>query len=323
MYNQETDLLILEAVLPHVERTFIDVGAEKGAFSAWLAAHGLTGFAFEPLEQHAPSLQKLAAHARVQNFAYAIDAADGEHDFHIATAEDGTALDFFHSLQELKNDKRVRHTRAVRVVCRSLGSLVREKVLPPQVGVLKIDTEGNDLRVMQGMPPLKAQVLMAEYFTEGLYAGWTDAAPVKLIAMAESLGYTHCIAVRRRINGVEWVTNQPLTFLPGDRGNLIFMGSSLFSQSCTALSAVLAKAEQNVLSKTTELQSICDERQTLIKQLHEACKQLQSAADERLRETRAKQAVIDELTQVCDERQIMIKQLHEACEKLRDSTPGH
>ncbi|HXA14876.1 MAG TPA: FkbM family methyltransferase [Opitutaceae bacterium] len=277
MYNQETELLILEAVLPHVERTFIDVGAEKGAFSAWLAARGLAGFAFEPLEQHTPGLQKLAASASVQNFAYAIDAADGKRDFHLATAEDGTTLDYFHSLQALHDDKRVHHTRTVRVTCRSLGSLVREKALPAQVGILKIDTEGNDLRVMQGMPPLKAQVLMAEYFTEGLYAGWTDAAPGKLMAMADSLGYAHCLAVRRRINSLEWVTYQPLAFLPGEWGNLIFMESGVFVQSRAALSAVLAKAEQNVLSKMAGLQSICDERQALIKQLHEACEKLRTS----------------------------------------------
>jgi FkbM family methyltransferase len=277
LYNQETELLILEAILPHIDPTFIDVGAEKGAFSAWLADHGLAGFAFEPLDHHIPSLQQLAANASVKYFTYAIDAADSEREFHIATAEDGTALDYFHSLQELQNDKRVRHTRTVPVICRSLGSLVREGTLPAQVGVLKIDTEGNDLRVMQGMPPLKAQVLMAEYFTEGLYAGWTDASPGKLMAMAERLGYTHCIAIRRQANGVEWVTYQPLAFLPCEWGNLIFMESLIFTQSRTALSPMLAQAEQNVLSKIAELQSICTEREILIKQLHEACEKLRAS----------------------------------------------
>jgi FkbM family methyltransferase len=277
LYNQETELLILEALLPHINPVFIDVGAEKGAFSAWMAEHGMTGFAFEPLAHHVPSLQKLAAHASVQYFTYAIDAADGERDFYIATAEGGTALDYFHSLQELQNDKRVRHTRAVRVLCRSLGSLVHAGTLPAQVGVLKIDTEGNDLRVMQGMSPLKAQVLMAEYFTEGLYAGWTDASPEKLVAMAERLGYTHCIAVRRQANGMEGVTYQPVAFLPSEWGNLIFMENGIFTQSRPALSAVLAKAEQHTVSKIAELQSICTEREILIKQLHEACEKLRAS----------------------------------------------
>jgi FkbM family methyltransferase len=278
MYNQETELMILEATLSHIEPTFIDVGAEKGAFCAWLATCGLTGFAFEPLEQHAPYLQKLAAQAVVRYFPYAIDATDGERDFHIATDEDGTTQDYFHSLQQLQGDKRVRHTRTVRVVCRSLGSLVGEGALPARIGLLKIDTEGNDLRVMQGLPPLKAQVLMAEYFTEGLYAGWIDAAPEKLMAMAGSLGYTHCIAVRRRVNGPEWVTYQPLAFLPGEWGNLIFIESGLFAKSSSVLSALLAKADQAVLFKIAELQSICDERQTLIKHLHEACEKLRAAS---------------------------------------------
>ncbi|MGA3007845.1 MAG: FkbM family methyltransferase [Opitutaceae bacterium] len=278
IYNQETELLVLEAILPYVEPIFVDVGAEKGAFSEWLAARGMAGFAFEPLERHAPFLRGLAARTSVQYFTCAIDAADGERDFHIATDENGKTLDYFHSLQPLQDDKKVRHTQAVRVTCRSLGSLVREGTLPAQVGVLKIDTEGNDWRVMQGLGSLKARILMAEYFTEGIYAGWVDAAPEKLMAMAASLGYTHCIAVRRQIDSLERITYQPLAFLPGEWGNLIFMDSRVFTQGRSALAVLLARAEQKVSSKIEELQSICDERQALITQLHEACATLRASA---------------------------------------------
>jgi FkbM family methyltransferase len=276
MLNQETELKVLEAVLPGIHPSFVDVGAEKGGFSRWLADHGLHGFAFEPLPQHAGTLQALAADKAVKFLAYAVDAEDGERDFHIAEDADGRPLDYFHSLQPLSGDRRVRHNRVIRVMCRSLGSLVRDGSLPPRVGLVKIDTEGNDLRVLQGLRPLQAQVIVAEYFTAGLYAGWLDADPGKLIGMAAELGYPHCIAVRRSAS-LEQVSYQPLAFQVEEWGNLIFIDDEVFRMARPLLSALVSSFEHAAAGKIRELQAICDEREALIKRLHSACEALRAS----------------------------------------------
>lgn len=271
MHNQETELRALAALIPAIAPSFIDVGAEKGAFSRWLIGHGFTGIAIEPLVKHAESLKMLAAKGSLRFLNYGIDAEDGERDLHIATDEQGQPLDYFHSLQPLYRDNRVHHTLRERIICRSLGSLVREGVLPQQIGLLKIDTEGNDLRVIEGLGTLRAQILMVEYFTAGLYDGWADAAPEKLIRAAHSAGYVHCLAIRHLASGDEWISHQPLAFQKQEWGNLIFCQEKHFKIAEAALGSLTSDIEMTTLSNWQSLKQTCLERQALIERLHGEC----------------------------------------------------
>ena len=307
LLNQETELLILAAFLPNIEPTFVDVGAERGGFSHWMTQHRFTGFAIEPMAKHAAALRELALGGAVKFLPCAVDSEDGTRALHIATDVEGQPLDHFHSLERLADDTRVHHTQAVQVVCRSLASLRAEGSLPARIGLLKIDTEGNDLSVLRGMAPFEAEILMVEYFTTGLYAGWADADPLKLITQAESLGYAHCIAIRRTLSGLEIVTYQPLSFQPGEWGNLIFLRESsyptlrtvlagLFNEHRTA-SGMIAFADaafvpneampttspefhaqpatEPLQREITELRRVCKERLDLIEFLHhEAARRL-------------------------------------------------
>ena len=45
MSRPETELLVLAPLLPHIRRTFIDVGAGSGAFASWLISEGFAGTA--------------------------------------------------------------------------------------------------------------------------------------------------------------------------------------------------------------------------------------------------------------------------------------
>ena len=96
MHNQETDLRVLAALLPCIMPNFVDVGAERGAFSRWLIEHGMTGLAIEPMSKHAEALKELAAGGRLLYLSYGLDAANGVRDLHIATDEDGKPLDYYH-----------------------------------------------------------------------------------------------------------------------------------------------------------------------------------------------------------------------------------
>lgn len=265
--GQETELALLASLLPLAEPTFVDIGAERGSFSRWALGHGLSGVAIEPLPGNAGALRELARDGRLKLLDCAVDAQDGERELHIATDEAGQPLNHFHSLQKLTNDARVRHTQALKVSCRSLASLRAAGLVPPRTGILKIDTEGNDLRVLQGMAPFEADLLIVEYFTQGLYAGWTEADPTRLILQAEALGYEHCLAIRRTVTGLEQVTYQPLAFQPGEWGNLIFLKQASFCELRTRLAAHAAVLGRDALAKVAELQKICDDRLQVINDL--------------------------------------------------------
>src|SRR5581483_6237029 len=156
-------------------------GAEQGEFSRYLAGRGFKGLAVEPLPQHASVLNTLTQTSTIRYLAIAIDQEDRNATFHIACDESGQPLNYFHSLQKLDNDPRVKHSKSIEVTCRSLASLHAEGSVEKNIGVLKIDTEGNDLRVLCGLGSVRADVLMCEFFTEGIYNGWTDANPNRLI----------------------------------------------------------------------------------------------------------------------------------------------
>ncbi len=279
LLGQETEKKLLGAFMKHAVPVFIDIGAERGAFSSWFESEGYEGYLFEPLPQHAAGLRRLTEAKKVTHFPWAIDAEDGERTFHIATDEKGEPLDHFHSLQPLADDPNVKHRKSLAVVCRSLGSLVAEGTLPPNVGLVKVDTEGNDLRVMTGFGSLQCQILMVEYFTAGLYNGWEDANPDKLCAKAKRMGFTHCIAVRRRRNEPERVTYQPLSFLNEEWGNLIFIRDDVFSACERPVADLVAESERCLMEKLSFLQQTCDERLALIQSLHGACEALQSTRE--------------------------------------------
>jgi len=245
---QETEGRLLEIVRPFVRPTFVDVGAEKGEFSRLLAAQGLRGVCLEPLPKHASSLAALAAELPVKHLPVAADMQDGTAVFHLACDEHGQPLDYFHSLQPLRGDSRVQHQQKLEVQCRSLGSLCAEGLIDTMPGIVKIDTEGNDLRVLRGLGPVRPDVLMCEFFTPGVYAGWEEAAPEGLIKCARELGYEWWMAVRRK-GAMQLVTLCPTAFGREEWGNLIFIRTPVFESAREALGSLILEVEQQNLAR--------------------------------------------------------------------------
>ena len=246
--SQETEIKVLEALLPYVRKSFVDIGAEKGTLSLFLAEHGFDGVCVEPLPKHFEGLAALAATHSVRHLPFAIDEKDGEAEFHLACDDNGQPLDFFHSLQPLQNDARVKHQQKIEVKCRSLESLCADGLIEKELGILKIDTEGNDLRVLRGSGPVRADVVLCEFFTRGIYNGWEEAAPGGLIAKAQQLGYEWWIAVRRR-DAAELVSLGTTSFLDLEWGNLIFMTKHAFEGARDKLGALVLESEARLLSR--------------------------------------------------------------------------
>jgi len=241
---QDTELSLLDALLPFVQPNFVDVGAEQGAFSNYLLSRGFEGLALEPLPKHSGALEALCRTGRLKYIPVAADEEDRRAMFHIACSESGEPLDYYHSLQKLDCDTRVKHGKSIEVTCRSLSSLHDEGLCKEALGVLKIDTEGNDLRVLNGLGGVRADVLMCEFFTEGIYNGWSDANPSRIITKARELKYNHWVAVRRR-GPLEFVSLNTLFFTPQEWGNLIFINSKVYES-----------AEENIARKISEIEAL-------------------------------------------------------------------
>ena len=196
LYEQATDIAVMLALAKHVTRkTFIDVGAEKGAVSRALFEMGFQGVLFEPYPTHLPALQKLVEGTESKVFGYAIDETDHEGTLHIAVDDEGKERDYFHSLLRVEAHHLVKHARSLPVRCRSLASLASEGLISREIGVLKIDTEGCDLNVLRGMGDVGAEVLVCEFVTPSLYSTWSGSFPEPLVQAARGKGLP---SLRRR-----------------------------------------------------------------------------------------------------------------------------
>jgi len=302
VYQQETEAMLLKSLAGKVSRkTFIDVGAEKGSFARELLELGFDGVLFEPFSAHLPVLEELVSHTRSKVFPFAIDATDHEGRLHIATDEVGQPLDYFHSLQAAPSATLFHHDEGVPVICRSLESLAQEGVIAPEVGVLKIDTEGNDLRVLQGMGVVRAEVLMCEYVTPQLYPDWSCSFPDALMAAARAMGYEHCIAVSR-FDEHEVVELDPVHFVDGQWGNLIFTSAAILHSARIDVEKIRAGRQEHHVKlcfrEHLELFQKEDMIQDQARQLHEkeaVIRQLADALENLQTELGAKHAKIAEL----------------------------
>ena len=245
--GQDLEIDLIRTIAPHVrERFFVDIGAEKGRFASAMFGCGMRGTLFEPMERHRQTLAELAARHDSSAYPLAIDEIDGEREFFIASDADGNELDYFHSLQKLEGATQFRHARSVRVQCRSLESLISEGALPAAVGILKTDTEGHDVRVLRGLGPMRPELVVCEYFTEGLYAGWEEARPQLAIELMRSKGYSRYLATKR-VGEFEYCSASPTGFLPRQWGNLFFLADELFAAAEEPIVALLGIVEARLI----------------------------------------------------------------------------
>lgn len=272
LHQQDTDFEFIKILIPHLkQKTFIDIGAEKGTFTQFLHNLGMTGTFFEPLPKFEPELKALAYNTQCTFLPYAVDQRDGVADFYSAFDASGNPKDYFSSLHPLENDERINHKKITTVTCRSLNSLLREGLVNNQAGIVKIDTEGNDLNVMKGMSEMEAEVLMCEYFMPGIYAGWLQGHPLGLIEEAKKLGFEHYITIKR-FDEFEFVSLCNDAFIDKQWGNLIFCKKNIFNAVKTELDKIIAKKELQLfnqfLESTQILKDTCEERLELINRLN-------------------------------------------------------
>jgi hypothetical protein len=243
--RQETESAIMKLLAAQLKhKTFIDVGAEKGSFAAWFLGQGFEGTLFEPLAEHLPVLQKLVEGNGSRVFPFAIDATDHEGSH------------------------------------RSLGSLTEEGVLAPEVGLLKINTKGSDLKVIEGMGSVRAEVLMCEFMTPSLHPDWESSFPERLTAAVKALGYEHCIAVSR-FDEHEVVEMDPLHYVDGQWGNLIFTSAEILHAARTELHELLQLVHRRHVEACQKAHQTLVEKETKIQEQAAVCLDQQRRLDER------------------------------------------
>jgi len=320
-YEQDTDISLMLALAKRVRRkSFIDVGAEKGSFARPLLDIGFEGVLFEPFSGHLPALRSLVEGTASKVFDIALDEADHAGSLHIAVDAEGKVRDYFHSLIRSEAHPYVRHAQSVPVQCRSLASLAQEGLISPEVGILKIDTEGNDLNVIRGMGDVRAEVMICEFVTPSLYSSWTGSFPEALVEAAALKGFDACIAVKR-MSRHELVVFDPASFVDGQWGNLIFTSGELLGRTRTELERIAYESEKALVDFLMRYPKTLEEKETVIRDLagyveraSEMVKEKEAALQDLGAMVEEKEAALQNLAAMLEEKEGVIRDLALACD---------
>jgi len=311
-YEQDTDISLMLALGRHVSRkSFVDVGAEKGSFSRALLDIGFHGALFEPFPAHLPGLRRLVEGTASRVFDIALDETDHEGSLHIAVDAEGKPKDYFHSLIRNEPHPFARHAQTVPVQCRSLESLAQEGLISSEIGILKIDTEGNDLNVIRGMGNVRAEVLICEFVTPSLYSTWTGSFPEALAEAAVSRGFDACIAVKRMARH-ELVVFDPAGFIDGQWGNLIFASRELLARARTELSRIAYEGEKVLVASLARDAESLGKKEAVIRDLASSLARASEMVEE-------KEAAIQELTASWTKASEMVEKKEAAIQELTAS----
>lgn len=143
----------------------IDVGANRGEFTDALRRAGFEVDAFEPLPNLVADLgRRFAGDRRVRIHSCACSDRDGTAVLHVAQSAD-PILDttLYSSLETHPDYAGLSFGNDIEVVLRQLDTVLAPQQ-PYRAGLLKIDTEGHDIAVLNGARNIEAEALMVEYW---------------------------------------------------------------------------------------------------------------------------------------------------------------
>ena len=161
----------------------IDAGAREGfhpLFQEMAPLLHLVGF-----EPDAQECQRLQAQSQkqfdfrsVRYLPYALGAQDHEQALYLCQSPGASALSKPNRvfINRFPNPTRYDLAHTTPVVIRSLNALYREKMLPPCVDILKLDTQGSELNILTGATELLSQQVIAVE-VEVLFARLYESQP--------------------------------------------------------------------------------------------------------------------------------------------------
>ena len=150
-------------------RKAMDIGAHIGEVSSCLLKTGYEVYAFEPYPPNYTHLrERLEGHKAFHAFQMALGAVDGELPLHLVTDstndhkfDDPTV---FHSLAPHGMPDGLSFDGTTMVPVKRVAELHRSGVVPADISLVKIDTEGYDLEVIRGMEGHRYPVVCVEFW---------------------------------------------------------------------------------------------------------------------------------------------------------------
>jgi len=230
LYWQEPELQLLTSLLTRTaDKAVIDVGGERGAFAEeLLRAGGGVVHVVEPEPSNAEFLRtRFLQDRRVVVHEYAITEADTPLVLYKSMRPSGEPLTYGHTVLSRPDTDEIAWGEAIPVAGRSLASLDAAGELPGRVGILKIETEGNDFAAISGMGPLECDVVMVEHWTDLPHSlGVCPWSVDEMLAALLPRGFSHFASIVHRGETALIRWDEP-SVPRGQFGNLVFIHDRL------------------------------------------------------------------------------------------------
>jgi FkbM family methyltransferase len=283
LYGQEPEAFLLRSFLPRLDnRTVIDVGAERGSFAEQMIDAGAAAIhVVEPEPENAQFLRERFQNASsVIVHEYAISNTDGSLELRRSSAPSGEEVTFGHILLERPDTDEIAWRDSVEVRGRSLASLVAAGELPVRAGILKIDTEGHDFAIVEGMGELEADVVMVEHWSNLPHSlgqcPWTGDEMVSALARR---CFSHYAFVLHRGEFVvlQW---DDATVGDGNMGNLVFLHDRVVDRLLPDVLACASQLAHAAVGVGEMYADAAEARLELIERLEHECELRLRAYDE-------------------------------------------
>ena len=230
LYGQEPEVALLARFVPRLgERSFVDVGAERAAFTAALLRAGCSVVhAIEPEPDNAAHLRsRFRDESMVVIHECAAGEGDGELELHRSVARNGVPISSGHTVLVRRSTDQIAWKDSFVVPARSLASLVDRGEVPERVGILKVDTEGHDLAVVRGLGALDCAVVMVEHWTElPMSLGLCPWSASEITDTLRARGFSN-FAFIRHVADVPVLQWNDAEVAVGQMGNLVFIHDSV------------------------------------------------------------------------------------------------
>lgn len=323
--HQDLELEILVGCVDRLgSRVAVDVGAETGTFVAALREGGYEEiFAFEPHPANVDTLrERFDTDVRTTVFATAVGDVEGTASLRLAQRDDGEALPYYHTLEPIPNARDVSWRGTLEVPVTTLGALVSDGSVPGHVGVLKVDTEGHDLRVLQGIGALAPELVVVEHWLDLPDSlgpcPWTIG---DLRAVMEPRGFSEFVFVTHAEIG-SWVQWNAVEIVPGDWGNIIFVHDSVLDKVRPVLVAVTATAQRHIVERLRETQDAADARLIALEEATAELEVQRTAAQERLAALEETARELEVQRVAAQERLAALETAHGDLQRLRATRSG-
>ncbi len=204
-------------------RRMIDVGAHHGTVLGHFVRAGWDVIGFEPIESNRLALlENSAGPGRLVVRPEAVSDSTRLRELHLAVTKDGRLHEYYHSLENYREDVWHRKGPTVSVAAVSLDDLAAAGEVPVELGFLKVNTEGHDLAVLRGCGRLRCQVICVEFWRDAHALGPSPSPAEEMIALLRSRGYADYVVLAHDADQTQVLYSTMRGTHPGAWGDIFF-----------------------------------------------------------------------------------------------------